>query len=34
VTGVNFREGVTYLSIGGREISYSDVVSVKKTGTN
>jgi len=34
VTGVNFRDGVTYLSVGNREIAFSDVVSVKKTSTN
>ncbi len=34
VTGVNFRDGVTTLSVGGREISYGDVVSVKNTSTN
>jgi len=34
VTGVNYRDGVTYLSVGGREISLGDVVSVKKSGTN
>ncbi len=34
VTGVNFRDGVTTLSVGGREIAYSDVVSVKKASTN
>jgi len=34
VTGVNFRDGVTYLSVGSREIAFSDVVSVKKTSTN
>ncbi|MCK7515770.1 MAG: hypothetical protein MZV70_75230 [Desulfobacterales bacterium] len=30
VTGVNYRDGVTYLSVGSREIAFSDVVSVKK----
>jgi len=34
VTGVNYRDGVTYLSVGGREILFGDVVSVKKTSTN
>jgi flagellar basal-body rod modification protein FlgD len=34
VTGVNYRDGVTYLSVGNREIAFSDVVSVKKTSTN
>jgi len=34
VTGVNFRDGVTTLSVGGREIAYGDVVSVKRTQTN
>jgi flagellar basal-body rod modification protein FlgD len=34
VTGVNYRDGVTYLSVGGREILFGDVVSVKKTNTN
>ncbi|MGE5844045.1 MAG: flagellar hook assembly protein FlgD [Syntrophaceae bacterium] len=34
VTGVNFRDGVTYLSVGNREITFSDVVSVKKTSSN
>ena len=34
VTGVSYRDGVTYLSVGGREISYSDVVSVKKITAN
>jgi len=34
VTGVNFRDGVTYLSVGTREITFSDVVSVKKTNSN
>jgi flagellar basal-body rod modification protein FlgD len=34
VTGVNYRDGATYLSVGGREIGFGDVVSVKKTGTN
>lgn len=34
VTGVSFRDGVTYLSVGGREISYADVVSVKKITAN
>jgi len=34
VTGVNYRDGATYLSVGGREISFGDVVSVKKTSTN
>jgi flagellar basal-body rod modification protein FlgD len=34
VTGVSFRDGVTYLSVGGREISYGDVVSVKKITAN
>ena len=29
VTGVNYRDGVTYLSVGNREIAFSDVVSVK-----
>jgi flagellar basal-body rod modification protein FlgD len=28
VTGVNFHDGSTYLSVGGREIAFSDVVSV------
>jgi len=31
---VNFRDGVTYLSVGNREITFSDVVSVKKTSSN
>jgi len=30
VTGVNFRDGVTYLSVGNREITFSDVVSREK----
>jgi len=34
VTGVNFRDGATTLSVGGREIAYGDVMSVKKTSTN
>jgi len=34
VTGVNYRDGATYLSVGGREIGFGDVVSVKKTSTN
>jgi flagellar basal-body rod modification protein FlgD len=34
VTGVNYRDGATYLSVGSREILFSDVVSVKKTSTN
>jgi len=34
VTAVNYRDGVTYLSVGGREIAYGDVVSVKKTSSN
>jgi len=34
VTGVNYRDGATYLSVGGREILFGDVVSVKKTSTN
>ena len=34
VTGVNFRDGATTLSVGGREIAYGDVVSVKKTSSN
>ena len=34
VTGVNYRDGATYLSVGGREIGFSDVVSVKKWNTN
>ncbi len=29
VTGVNFRDGATYLSISGQEVGFSDVVSVK-----
>jgi flagellar basal-body rod modification protein FlgD len=33
VTGVNFHDGATYLNVGGREIGFSDVVSVK-TATN
>jgi flagellar basal-body rod modification protein FlgD len=34
VTGVNFHDGATSLSVGGREIGFSDIVSVKQTGTN
>ena len=34
VTGVNYRDGATYLSVGGREIGFGDVISVKKTSTN
>jgi flagellar basal-body rod modification protein FlgD len=34
VTGVNYRDGATYLSVGGREIGFGDVVSVKKSSTN
>lgn len=30
VTGVNFHDGATYLSVGGQEIAISDVVSVKQ----
>ena len=30
VTGVNFHDGATYLSVGGQEIAFSDVVSVKQ----
>jgi flagellar basal-body rod modification protein FlgD len=29
VTGVNFHDGATYLNVGGQEVSFSDVVSVK-----
>ena len=34
VTGVNYRDGAVTLSVGGREIAYGDVVSVKKINTN
>jgi flagellar basal-body rod modification protein FlgD len=34
VTGVNYRDGAITLSVGGREIAYGDVVSVKRTQTN
>jgi flagellar hook assembly protein FlgD len=34
VTGVNFHGGATSLSVGGREIGFNDVVSVKQAGTN
>jgi len=34
VTGVNYRDGAITLSVGGREIAYSDVVSVKKINAN
>jgi len=30
VTGVNFHDGATYLNVGGQEIAFSDVVSVKQ----
>jgi flagellar hook assembly protein FlgD len=29
VTGVNFHDGATYLSVSGQEVGFSDVVSVK-----
>ena len=31
VTGVNFHDGATSLSVGGREIGFSDIVTVKQT---
>ncbi len=34
VTGVTFRDGAAYLTVGGKEIAYSSVVSVKKSQTN
>jgi flagellar basal-body rod modification protein FlgD len=34
VTGVNYRDGAITLSVGGREIAYGDVVSVKKINAN
>ena len=34
VTGVSFRDGATYVSVGSREVAFSDIVSVKKPGTN
>jgi len=30
VTGVNFHDGATYLNVGGQEVAFSDVVSVKQ----
>ena len=30
VNGVNFHDGATYLSVGGQEVGFSDVVSVKQ----
>jgi hypothetical protein len=30
VTGVNFHDGATYLSVSGQEVGFSDVVSVKQ----
>ncbi len=30
VTGVNFKDGVPYLTVNGKEIAFKDVVSVKK----
>ena len=34
VTGVNYRDSATYLNVGGREIGFSDVISVKQAGAN
>ncbi len=30
VTGVNFHDSATYLNVGGQEIGFSDIVSVKQ----
>ena len=34
VTGVNYHDSATYLSVGSREIGFSDVISVKQAGAN